>query len=203
MRTMITLMHRIRAVLIRRWAQARLRRNDAVIIDTETTSLDGEVVQLSVIDCRGAILLSTLIKPATPITATAAAVHGLTDADVADAPTMADVAPQLLPCVDGKWLLAYNAPFDRDALLRSLRRAGCAPGSLRERRHWRCLMRLRAATEDGRWAKLGGPHHALDDCLAALQVLRQIAEPPRQSRSTAPLWASALAAVGVILNKNS
>lgn len=195
MRTMITLMHRIRAVQIRRWARARLRRNDAVILDTETTSLDGEVVQMSVIDCRGAILLSTLIKPAAPITATAAAVHGITDVDVADAPSMADVAPRLLQCVDGKWLLAYNAPFDRDALLRSLRQAGCAPGPLHASRRWRCLMRLRAATEDGRWSKLGGPHHALGDCIATLQVLRQIADPPRQSRGVAP--ARALDVAGV------
>lgn len=202
MRWITTLTRGVQTWRIRRWARTRLRRNDAVILDTETTGLDGYVVQLSVIDCRGAILLSTLIKPATPITATAAAVHGITDADVADAPTMADVAPQLLPCVHGKWLLAYNAPFDREALLRSLLRAGCAPGPLHTRRHWRCLMRLRAVTEDGRWTKLGGPHHALGDCLAALQVLEQIAEPPRQSR-VAPVWVSALAAVGVILNKNA
>lgn len=29
-------------------------------------------------------------------------------------------------------------------------------------------MRLPAATEGGRWARLGGPHHALGDCVAAL-----------------------------------
>ena len=83
-----------------------------------------------------------------------------------------------LEVIGGKWLLAYNAPFDRDALLRGLQQADHAPGRLATSRHWRCLMRLRAVTEDGRWAKLGGPHHALGDCLAALQVLQQLAARP-------------------------
>ena len=176
-----------------------MRRNDSVILDTETTDLVGQVIQVSVIDLHGTVLLSTLVKPTSPITATAAAVHGITDADVTNAPTMAAIAPQLREAVAGKWLLAYNAPFDRDALLRSLELSGCAPGWLAGPRHWRCLMRLRAVTEDGRWTKLGGPHHALGDCVAALEVLRRLAGPSEtrtRRHDTDCSWATATIAAG-------
>ncbi len=169
------LTRRIRAIRIRVWARARLRRNDAVILDTETTDLHGDVIQLSVIDLHGTTLLSTLVRPLSPISDTAAGVHGITDADVAGAPWMAEIAPRLQAVTRNKLVLAYNAPFDREALVRSLELAQIAPGQLAASKHWRCLMRLRAATENGRWSKLGGPHHALGDCLAALQVLRQMA----------------------------
>jgi len=162
--------HRIRV-----WARARLRRNDAVILDTETTDLHGDVIQLSVIDLHGNTLLSTLVRPLSPISDTAAGVHGISDADVAGAPWMAEIAPRLQAVTRNKLVLAYNAQFDREALVRSLNLAQISPGQLAASKHWRCLMRLRAVTENGRWSKLGGPHHALGDCLAALQVLRQMA----------------------------
>ena len=171
------LARRIRAIRIRIWARARLRRNDAVILDTETTDLQGDVIQLSVIDLRGTTLLSTLVRPLSPISDIAAGVHGITDADVAGAPWMAEIAPRLQEVTSSKLVLAYNAPFDREALVRSLELAQVAPGRLAAPKHWRCLMRLRAVTENGRWTKLEGPHHALGDCLAALQVLRQMAGP--------------------------
>lgn len=171
------LRRRVRTIRIRFWARARLRHNDAVILDTETTDLHGDVIQLSVIDLHGTTLMSTLVRPLSPISAAAAGVHGITDADVASAPWMAEIAPQLQAVTRNKWVLAYNAHFDRAALVRSLELAHVSCGSLAEPNRWRCLMRLRAATENGRWAKLDGPHHALGDCLAALHVLRQMAGP--------------------------
>ena len=89
------LRRRVRTIRIRFWARARLRRNDAVIVDTETTDLHGDVIQLSVIDLHATTLLSTLVRPLSPISAAAAGVHGITDADVASAPWMAEIAPQL------------------------------------------------------------------------------------------------------------
>lgn len=161
--------------LVRRWARTRLRRNDAVIIDTETTDLRGQVVQLSVIDLRGSVLVSTLVNPAIPISAAAATVHGISTAELATAPTMGVVAPSLLSATEDKMLLAYNAPFDREALARSFAAAGLPSRWLGIPANWRCLMRLRAQVEGGRWAKLGGPHSALGDCFAALEVLHGLA----------------------------
>lgn len=41
--------------------------------------------------------------------------------------------------------------------MRTLEWAQVAPGRLAASRHWRCLRRLRAATENGRRIKVGGP----------------------------------------------
>lgn len=39
------------------------KRLKAVIPDTETTDVQGDVIYLSVIDLRGNVLLSTLVRP--------------------------------------------------------------------------------------------------------------------------------------------
>ena len=71
---------------ISRQARAWLAAN-ALILDTETTGLgdDAEVVELAVIDCAGAVLLDTLVRPSGPVPAEAAAIHGITDAMAANA----------------------------------------------------------------------------------------------------------------------
>lgn len=175
----MTLLGRLRQHLttqrIRRWARRRLRAGDAVVLDTETTDLFGHVVQLSVIDTDGTVLLDTLVCPPVPITAAATAVHGLRDVDVADAPTARVVAPQLLEVTRGRRLLAYNAPYDRAVLAAELTAAGVNPGSLADVRRWSCLMRLRSRAEGAPWARLQGTHDALGDCRATLAVLRDLA----------------------------
>ena len=40
------------------------------------------------------------------------------------------------------------------------------------------LMRARSVVEGRGWTALGGPHHALGDCLATLEVLHGIAGRP-------------------------
>ena len=66
---------------------------NALILDTETTGLDddAEVVELAVIDCAGTVLLDTLVRPSGPVPAEAAAIHGITDAMLADAPTWSEI----------------------------------------------------------------------------------------------------------------
>jgi DNA polymerase-3 subunit epsilon len=61
-------------------------RPNALILDTETTGLDGdaEVVELAVIDCAGSVPLDILVRPIGPIPVEAAAIHGITDAMLAD-----------------------------------------------------------------------------------------------------------------------
>jgi len=59
MRSLLSrLRDRVRAHRVRRWARTRLRRGDAVILDTETTDLYGHVIQVSVIDLHGHALMS-------------------------------------------------------------------------------------------------------------------------------------------------
>lgn len=179
MRSLIRrLRHRVRAHRVRRWARTRLRRGDAVILDTETTDLYGHVIQVSVIDLHGRTLMSDLVRPPTGITPASTVVHGLTDGDVAAAPPFAQIAPALLSVTAGRHLLAYNAPYDRDVLIAGFAAAGLDPAHLADPRNWTCLMRARATVQGGPWVKLGGPHHALGDCLATLEVLHQLAGDP-------------------------
>lgn len=158
------LRRKLRAVKIRSWARSRLRLRDAVILDTETTDLYGQVIQVSVIDLTGRVLLSTLVRPTAEVSPAATVVHRIHDQDLANAPALNVIAPQLLDVTRGRRLLAYNAPYDRQVLSTDLRAAGVDPAHLADRQNWVCLMRARALVEDRDWVALGGPHHALGDC---------------------------------------
>ncbi|MFJ2900325.1 exonuclease domain-containing protein [Streptomyces sp. NPDC087218] len=72
------------------WAQKILADPDAyAILDTETTGLDydSRIVEIAVTTAAGTVLLDTLVNPGAPIPAEAAAIHGITDVMVADAPS--------------------------------------------------------------------------------------------------------------------
>lgn len=165
----------LRARVVRRWSRERLRRGDAVILDTETTDLFGHVVQVAVVDVERRVLLDTLVRPPLPITAAATAVHGLTNGDVVGAPQLADVAPVLLELTRGRQVLAYNADYDRHVLLDGLAAAGIDAEHLADPATWKCLMRAQADHDGRRWARLNGPHDAVGDCLATLEILRRLA----------------------------
>jgi hypothetical protein len=93
-----------------RWARAMLEPGVACILDTETTDLFGAIVEIVVIDvCTGATLLNTLVRADQPIQPGARAVHGISDADLVDAPVWADVLPELLAVTAGRQVLCYNA----------------------------------------------------------------------------------------------
>lgn len=164
----------VAALLVPAWSRRRLRRDDAVVIDTETTDLYGHVIQVSVIDLHGRALMNELIRPSAPVSQAAYAVHGIADADLVDAPPLAAVAGRLLEVTAGKQLLAYNAAYDRAVLTRDLAAAGVRPGHLGQPWRWRCLMRARMLRHDAPRARLGGPHDALGDCRAALQLLNDL-----------------------------
>lgn len=155
------------------WIHART----AVVLDTETTGLQGQICELSIIDAKtGAILFDSLIRPTCPMEEQAAAVHGITAADLATAPTLEQVWPRIRWALgEGSLITAYNASFDREALARSARAAGIAHGQLTDPRRWRCIMRARAHAERRRWQRLDAGHRALGDTHAARQVLLDLA----------------------------
>lgn len=95
------------------------------VFDCETTGTEpgrDEIVSLAVLrldpDGVEVARLATLVRPSRPIPADATAVHGISDADVADAPRLAEIAPTLLRLLDGAVFVAHNAPFDL-AMLRT------------------------------------------------------------------------------------
>ncbi|MBQ7252542.1 MAG: 3'-5' exonuclease [Kiritimatiellae bacterium] len=66
-----------------------------------------------------------LVNPTVPIPAEATAIHGISDADVADAPTFADLAPVVRKDLEGCDLGGYNIlGYDIDLLCCEFARAG-------------------------------------------------------------------------------
>ena len=121
-----------------RWARAMRVPGAAVILDTETTDLDGYVVEVAVVDAgTGETLLDSLVNPGCPIQDEARWVHGISDADVADAPHWAEVLPMLLAVTEGRTILAYNAFTSqadcRERVCREQIPLGSVPGVLTAR----------------------------------------------------------------------
>ncbi len=90
-----------------------------VVFDLETTGLDvtkgARVVEVGALklergDVAGHFL--TLVDPEVPVPAEAAAIHGLTDADLAGQPKLAEVFPRFVAFAAGAALVAHNLPFD-------------------------------------------------------------------------------------------
>jgi hypothetical protein len=168
-----------------RQARADLEPGAAVVLDTETTDLDGVVVEIAVIDAAtGQVLLDTLVNPdGVPVEPGARAVHGISDEELADAPRWADVVPDFLAAVDGRRILAYNAVFDHARIRATHARAGQPAGQLPLFSRWDCLMEAQTTwLRIGRWLRLGGGHRARGDAEAARQVLRRLAAPAEAYR---------------------
>ncbi|MEY2972136.1 MAG: hypothetical protein RL738_977, partial [Bacteroidota bacterium] len=65
------------------------------------------------------------VNPGIPIPAGATAIHGISDADVADAPPFAGILSELVPMIQGSDLAGYNSnKFDIPMLAEELLRAG-------------------------------------------------------------------------------
>jgi DNA polymerase III epsilon subunit-like protein len=164
-----------------------------VIVDTETTDLWGAVCELAVVDAHsGEVLIDTLVNPGIPIAEEARWVHGISDADVAGAPSWPEVLPGLLAVTKGRHLLAYGADYDAGVICSDTVRHGLDPAHLADGPRWGCVMDRRSD-----WARawfrlpLEGGHRSLSDCRAALEVVRRIAGTSdgagdrRQARPTA------------------
>ncbi|HEU5422239.1 MAG TPA: exonuclease domain-containing protein [Nitrolancea sp.] len=165
------------------WARDLLARDDWVVLDTETTGLGSAAapVRVAVVAPTGRVLLDTLVRPDRPVEDGAAAVHGLSGADLAEALAFGEVYPHLAQTVAGREIVAYNAPFDRAVLDQACRAAGQSPLPARG---WTCAMRQYAAWVgewserhgDWRWPRLpGGNHTPVGDGRATLALVRRIA----------------------------
>jgi len=103
-----------------------------VAIDFETTGLHAlcdRVVEVGAarFDLDGVQeTFESLVHPGRPIPPDATALHGITDGDVATAPSFDEVCIALLPFLEGAALVAHNAPFDASFLLCECDRAHVA-----------------------------------------------------------------------------
>lgn len=169
-----------------------LRSSPIACIDTETTGLgpDARVIEVAVVHTdwhslpRVAFLAR--VNPGSPIEAGASAVHGITDADVADAPTFVAILPELLRAIEGRVVCAYNAPYDYGMLRRELEIAGEADPAAALRWVWLDGNVFRQARPKGKYggnklsevcAELGctlDAHGAAGDAMALALALPHI-----------------------------
>lgn len=97
-----------------RLARFILRTGGYVVWDTETTGLDDDakIVSVGIVDETGETLVDTLINPGVPIPMDATDIHGVTDADVADAPTFEEAYPEIRSALRDKGWVIYNSAYD-------------------------------------------------------------------------------------------
>lgn len=162
----------------RQWAQDMLTPGRAVVVDTETCDFETAILEVAVIDAAtGAVLLDTLVDPGeVPIHPAAAAVHGISAAQLVGAATWPAVLPELLAATAGRIALAYNSDFDRSRVLYDCHRYGLDPVHLADPQSWGCVMRMRSLAEGVENSiRLGGAHRARGDAEAARIILQAIA----------------------------
>lgn len=157
------------------------------VIDIESTGLDPEVDRIIEI---GIIHLDShfhdqgswhsLVRPLVPVAATH--IHGLTDSDLAYAPTFGEIADSLLAQLDGRVLVAHNFGFDRSFINAELHRIGRAERV--SANNGVCTMdQSRVYLPDGSHSLVGvaqrlgiqtaGHHRALADAGIAAKLLRE------------------------------
>ncbi|MDP6629502.1 MAG: 3'-5' exonuclease [Kiritimatiellia bacterium] len=95
-----------------------LRQTTFVAFDVETTGLSAakdRVIEIGAVKVRAGRIIGRqvwLINPGRPIPYATTRVHGLTDEDVAEAPSFRDVYSEFVAFVKGAILVAHNAGFD-------------------------------------------------------------------------------------------
>jgi DNA polymerase III epsilon subunit-like protein len=94
-------------------AKAMVERQP-VYLDTETTGIgpNDNILEISIIDHDGRILVDTLVKPVGTISTPAMAIHGITEEMVSDAPRWGDVWGMIESVLADRLLGIYNADFD-------------------------------------------------------------------------------------------
>jgi DNA polymerase-3 subunit epsilon len=163
-----------------------------IYLDTETTGLRGiyasgsdEIVEVAILDDRGKPVINQLVRPARRKSwPEAERIHGISPAMVADAPTLAELLPEVVEAVSGRLVVIYNKAFD----------VGFFPVNVFHGSQVECAM-LRYAAYKGEWnSHYGNPrwhklqvaakatgfkqsvewHRALGDTIACRHVWRYI-----------------------------
>ncbi len=155
-------------------------------LDLETTGINvssDRIVELSVLKISPngkEEWMSTRINPEMPIPAKVIAIHGITDSDVAGAPTFKDIAKKLAAFLEGCDLAGYNAiKFDIPVLAEEFLRINI-DFNFRKRRyidaqvifHKKEQRTLSAAYQFYCNKKLEGAHGSKADTSATYEVLK-------------------------------
>lgn len=188
------------------WAKELFTRPNFCILDTETTGLDedSEIVEIAIIDKNGNRLINQLVKPTKRIPSDVIGIHGITNDEVKDAPSLKKVWPRIERVLKKqKRIVVYNVAFDRRLIEQS-----CGKYDIEaklDRFTWECAMmgyaefygewsdywggwKWQKLITAARWASHYldcdhyGTHRALNDCRNTLLVLKALAQyqPPKE-----------------------
>ncbi len=164
------------------WSTQILQRSDVLIMDTETTDLYGEIIELAIINLTGETVFNRRFNPLSPVSAGAQAVHGISDDMLASEPRFAEYANEVARILqNASVVLIYNAAFDTARLSQTFKLHGFEVPEYKAD----CVMEQYAAF-CGQWSDYhgnykwqplgGGDHSALSDCRATLATLHEMAK---------------------------
>ncbi|MEN9532334.1 MAG: hypothetical protein RIQ83_1558 [Pseudomonadota bacterium] len=127
------------------------------ILVAETTGLDdqAEIIEISIIDQQGQVVLDTLVKPQKPIPADATATHGITNDMVASAPSWTEIHDEVCRIVGSKPLVIYNAYDNMRMMTQTAAQYGLEPVVAEAGVH--CAM-LTYAEFNGDWNEYKGSY---------------------------------------------
>lgn len=175
--------------------------NDVIVLDCETTDLDGVVIQIALVSCKtGELIFESLVHTDEPISDEAANIHGITQDMLTNAPSFDEVSQAIYSILDGREWTAYNSSFDYSALKRSVTR-----NPELEHYNWledctHCVMYDIAVKFCGSTNKygtislanslsscglgfVGQAHDAASDSLSTVRLIEHIAQYSKQSKN--------------------
>jgi exodeoxyribonuclease X len=161
------------------------------IIDTETTSLNGEVIEFAMITTDERLniisIQNNLIKPSSPVEPSASCIHHITNEMLEDKPTFKEVVSEYKVDYEKDMFIAHNSPFDKRMLIKE------GMSELKDVK-WLDTLKLAQKLLPKRYGedKLGtlfygykcyltmesegDSHRASHDCLMLIEVLKRIME---------------------------
>ena len=173
-----------------------------IVIDTETTGLNAaedEILQVSIIDNEGAVLFDSYIRPTQHTEwAEAERVNHITPEMVADAPTIAEVMPEINDILNRyDKIVGYNLKFDKAFLENNgaeflsteyadvMKMFAPIYGEWNDQRGSYKWQKLTIAADyyGYDWSEHKEAHNSLGDCYATLHVYKEINEVIKNQKS--------------------
>lgn len=176
--------------------------NKYIVLDTETTGLNAaedEILQVSIIDNEGAVLFDSYIKPTQHTEwAEAERIHHITPEMVADAPTIAEVMPEINDILNRyDKIVGYNLKFDKAFLENNgaeflsteyadvMKMFAPIYGEWNDQRGSYKWQKLTIAADyyGYDWSEHKEAHNSLGNCYATLHVYKEINEVIKNQKS--------------------
>ena len=176
--------------------------NKYIVLDTETIGLNAaedEILQVSIIDNEGAVLIDSYIKPTQHTEwAEAERIHHITPEMVADAPTIAEVMPEINDILNRyDKIVGYNLKFDKAFLENNgaeflsteyadvMKMFAPIYGEWNDQRGSYKWQKLTIAADyyGYDWSEHKEAHNSLGDCYATLHVYKEINEVIKNQKS--------------------